>query len=109
MGTSLCGREYSRTLPTVLAIGPLHPGTRHGQRVRQRQTMTVPSLAPQLRYQRCPAKSSSDWVTIMGERLLVVVCAWCNRVISTAPAGAGVTHTICQSCLDITFSPVENG
>jgi hypothetical protein len=71
--------------------------------------MTVPSLAPRLRYQRCPAKSSSDWVTIMGERLLVVVCAWCNRVISTAPAGAGVTHTICQSCLDITFSPVENG
>jgi hypothetical protein len=45
----------------------------------------------------------------MGQRLLVVVCAWCNRVISTAPAGAGVTHTICASCLDLTFSPIENG
>jgi hypothetical protein len=44
-----------------------------------------------------------------GQRLLVVVCAWCNRVITTAPAGAGVSHTICQSCLDVTFSPVENG
>jgi hypothetical protein len=53
--------------------------------------------------------SSSDWVAIMGQRLLVVVCAWCNRVISTAPAGAGVTHTICQSCLDVTLAPVENG
>ena len=45
----------------------------------------------------------------MGQRLLVVVCAWCNRVISTAPVGSGVTHTICPSCLDFTFNPVENG
>jgi hypothetical protein len=45
----------------------------------------------------------------MGQRLLVVVCAWCNRVVSTAPAGSGLTHTICQSCLDVTFSPTENG
>ena len=45
----------------------------------------------------------------MGQHLLVVVCAWCNRVMSTAPAGAGVTHTICQSCLDLAFSPIENG
>jgi hypothetical protein len=45
----------------------------------------------------------------MGQRLLVVVCAWCNRVVSTAPAGAAVTHTICASCLDFTFSPIENG
>ena len=41
----------------------------------------------------------------MGQRLLVVVCAWCNRVVSTAPAGADVTHTICPSCLDYTFNP----
>lgn len=45
----------------------------------------------------------------MDQHLLAVVCAWCNRVTSTAPAGAGVTHTICQSCLDVTFDPVENG
>ena len=45
----------------------------------------------------------------MGQRLLVVVCAWCNRVVSTAPAGAGVTHTICPPCLDFTFSQIENG
>jgi hypothetical protein len=45
----------------------------------------------------------------MSQRLLVVVCAWCNRVIATAPAGAEVTHTICASCLDVTFNPCENG
>jgi hypothetical protein len=44
----------------------------------------------------------------MGQRLLAVVCAWCNRVVSTAPAGADVTHTICASCLDYTFSPADN-
>jgi hypothetical protein len=44
----------------------------------------------------------------MGQRLLVVVCAWCNRVVSTAPAGAAVTHTICESCLDFTFNPTDN-
>ena len=44
----------------------------------------------------------------MGQHLLVV-CAWCNRVLSTAPAGAGVTHTICPSCLDLTIRPIENG
>jgi hypothetical protein len=45
----------------------------------------------------------------MAERLLVVVCAWCNRVVSTAPAGAGVTHTICPSCLDFAFNAIEDG
>ena len=45
----------------------------------------------------------------MGQHLLAVVCAWCNRVVSTASAGAGVTHTICPSCLDFAFNPVENG
>jgi hypothetical protein len=44
----------------------------------------------------------------MGQRLLAVVCAWCNRVVSTAPAGADVTHTICESCLDYTFNPTDN-
>jgi hypothetical protein len=43
----------------------------------------------------------------MGQRLLVVVCAWCNRVVSTAPAGADTTHTICASCLDYTFNPAD--
>ena len=41
----------------------------------------------------------------MATRALAVVCAWCNRVITTAPAGASVSHTICESCLDWTFSP----
>jgi len=41
----------------------------------------------------------------MGTLVLAVVCAWCNRVITTAPAGSPVTHTICSSCLDWTFSP----
>ena len=40
----------------------------------------------------------------MGTRVLAVVCAWCNRVITTAPAGSAVSHTICDSCLDWTFS-----
>jgi hypothetical protein len=40
----------------------------------------------------------------MGQRLLAVVCAWCNRVVSTAPAGSDVTHTICESCLDYTMN-----
>jgi hypothetical protein len=54
-----------------------HPGTRRGQRVRQ--------------------------------RLLAAVCAWCDRVVSTAPSGAEVTHTICESCLADTFNPIGNG
>ena len=41
----------------------------------------------------------------MATRVLAVVCAWCNRVITTAPVGSSVSHTICQSCLDWTFSP----
>ena len=45
----------------------------------------------------------------MGPRLLAVVCAWCNRVMSTAPAGSDVTHTICDSCLDYTMNAAENG
>jgi hypothetical protein len=44
----------------------------------------------------------------MGQRHLVVVCAWCNRVVSTAPADADVTHTICESCLDYTFNPADS-
>jgi hypothetical protein len=47
--------------------------------------------------------------TIMGQRRLVVVCAWCNRVMSTAPAGSDVTHTICESCLDYTMNMGGDG
>lgn len=36
----------------------------------------------------------------MAAQLLSVVCAWCNRVVKSAPAGSGVTHTICPACLD---------
>jgi len=45
----------------------------------------------------------------MGPRLLAVVCAWCNRVMSTAPAGSDVTHTICESCLDYAMNASGNG
>jgi hypothetical protein len=36
----------------------------------------------------------------MAEKMLTVVCAWCRRVVTATPNGAGVTHTICPSCLD---------
>lgn len=36
----------------------------------------------------------------MPRQVLSVVCAWCNRIVTTAPAGAGVTHMICPACLD---------
>jgi hypothetical protein len=45
---------------------------------------------------------------IMSPRVFAVVCAWCNRVVTTAPAGSSVTHTICASCLDWTFSPTRD-
>jgi len=34
----------------------------------------------------------------MARQVLAVVCAWCNRIVSPAPAGADVSHTICASC-----------
>ena len=40
----------------------------------------------------------------MAGHMLSVVCAWCNRVVVKAPAGAGVTHTICPSCIDWTMT-----
>ena len=33
-----------------------------------------------------------------------VVCAWCNRTVMKAPAGAPVTHTICDACANWTFT-----
>jgi hypothetical protein len=41
----------------------------------------------------------------MSTQVLAVVCAWCNRIMTSAPAGSPVSHTICPSCLDWTFSP----
>ena len=40
-----------------------------------------------------------------------VVCAWCRQVVSDAPNGTGVTHTICPSCLNrmVTLSPHTGG
>ena len=35
---------------------------------------------------------------------LAVVCAWCNRVVTKAPPGAGVTHTICPPCVNWTLT-----
>ena len=40
----------------------------------------------------------------MTAHTLAVVCAWCNRVVVEAPEGAGVTHTICPSCVDWTMT-----
>jgi hypothetical protein len=40
----------------------------------------------------------------MATQMLAVVCAWCNRVVIEAPAGAGVSHTICPSCTDWTMT-----
>ena len=46
----------------------------------------------------------------MATQMLAVVCAWCNRVVITAPDGAGVTHTICPSCVDWTLAhPTSRG
>jgi hypothetical protein len=30
----------------------------------------------------------------------LVICAWCNRTLATAPAGSPVTHTICPLCFE---------
>lgn len=45
----------------------------------------------------------------MGSDKLSVVCAWCGRIISAAPAGTAVTHTICEACLDRAMTLDENG
>jgi hypothetical protein len=34
----------------------------------------------------------------MPGQVLTVVCAWCNEVITPAPAGAAITHSICPPC-----------
>jgi len=39
----------------------------------------------------------------MGAGEMTVVCAWCHRVAKAGTAGAGVTHTICASCIDWTL------
>jgi hypothetical protein len=43
----------------------------------------------------------------MAAERLSVICAWCQRVITPAPPGARVTHTICQPCLERTVSAVN--
>jgi hypothetical protein len=35
----------------------------------------------------------------MAAEVLRVVCAWCQRTVTAAPAGAYTTHTICPSCV----------
>ena len=35
----------------------------------------------------------------MTDRTLMVVCAWCQCVMTAPPSAAGVTHTICPTCL----------
>jgi hypothetical protein len=31
---------------------------------------------------------------------LAVVCAWCRKIITAAPSGSAITHTICPDCLE---------
>jgi hypothetical protein len=45
----------------------------------------------------------------MRAKVLTVVCAWCKRVVTAAPKAAGVTHTICASCLDRTIAHSDDG
>lgn len=40
----------------------------------------------------------------MAAQTSAVVCIWCNRTISAAPAGAPVSHTICSTCVDGTLT-----
>jgi hypothetical protein len=40
----------------------------------------------------------------MAANELTVVCAWCKRVVTAAPNGVGITHTICPACLDRTLT-----
>ncbi|MBW8866563.1 MAG: hypothetical protein JF610_04390 [Acidobacteria bacterium] len=39
----------------------------------------------------------------MAARVLTVVCAWCRCVVTAPPLAAGITHTICPTCLDAMF------
>ncbi len=43
----------------------------------------------------------------MEPRVLSVVCAWCKRVVKLEPNATGITHTICQSCLDHAITLVD--
>jgi hypothetical protein len=40
----------------------------------------------------------------MAAQILTVVCAWCHRVVTPGAPTAGVTHTICPSCVDWTMA-----
>ena len=39
----------------------------------------------------------------MASRVLTVVCAWCRCVVTAPPSAAGITHTICPTCLATLF------
>ena len=50
----------------------------------------------------------------MAARALTVVCAWCRCVVTAPPSAAGITHTICPTCLASMFDqpptePADNG
>jgi hypothetical protein len=38
------------------------------------------------------------------EEPLVAVCAWCQRTVTAARAGARVTHTMCEACQERMFA-----
>ena len=39
----------------------------------------------------------------MAPEKLTVVCAWCKQVVTPAPDGTEITHTICPPCLERTM------
>ena len=39
----------------------------------------------------------------MDARVLTVVCAWCRSIVTAPPSAAGITHTICPTCLASLF------
>lgn len=65
----------------------------------------VPPVAFRLRTLTCPLTARGPGTeSNMAAQSLKVVCAWCNRVVTMAPQGASVTHTICPTCLDLTIA-----
>ena len=41
---------------------------------------------------------------VMAAQILTVVCAWCHRIVTNGSPAAGVSHTICPSCVDWTLA-----
>ena len=95
---SIRSNEQCRFLPSLV-----RSETRPVQTVRFRPTAALAFRGTVL--------ASTDAST--GERhrqmeanmeFLSVVCAWCKRIVTAAPEGTPVTHTICTACFDRTMT-----